>query len=397
MWWDLLPTDFDPRPPTKGEIFWTLHYAFLAESGYKLRPKYEPGWKPPPWKTKGEMMCSEDYTPYSHYWIMDATRTSDGRLLTLKGISKSKHPHEVPIGRFLSSATLAADPKNHCVPIYDVLQSPLDDDIEIIVMPRLRFFDSPAFDTVGELLECFRQIFEGIEFMHKHFVAHRDCTLMNIMLDPSKLYPKGFSPVSPWLAPDHSSLRKAKHITRTECWPRYYLIDFGLSRRYDPSNGPAMEPPISGGDKHPPEHSIITVNPPWVDDCNPFPTDVYYLGSLLKRTFCVDTFRPLMFLSSLTDDMIQWDPNLRPTIGEVVQRFAELCNLRTTWQLRQPGCPKQDTVRQRLRQLKYILCRVPPLPSAPFPTETTIDEPSLRPFYALTPDRLAAYNFFGTL
>ncbi len=48
-----------------------------------------------------------------------------------------------------------------------------------------------------------------------------------------------------------------------------------------------MEPPISGGDKHPPEHSIITVNPPWVDDCNPFPTDVYYLGSLLKRTFCV--------------------------------------------------------------------------------------------------------------
>lgn len=65
MWWDLLPPDFNPRPPTKGEIFWTLHYAFLAESGYKLRPKYEPGWKPPPWKTKGEMTCSEDYTPYS--------------------------------------------------------------------------------------------------------------------------------------------------------------------------------------------------------------------------------------------------------------------------------------------------------------------------------------------
>ncbi len=100
---------------------------------------------------------------------MDATRASDGRLLTLKGISKSKHPHEVPIGRFLTSATLAADLKNHCVPIYDVLQSPLDDDIEIIIMPRLRFFDSPAFDTVGELLECFRQIFEVRLFV---FTSH---------------------------------------------------------------------------------------------------------------------------------------------------------------------------------------------------------------------------------
>ncbi len=91
----------------------------------------------------------------------------------------------------------------------------------------------------------------------------------------------------------HSGLEKAKHISLTQCWPRYYLIDFCISRRYDPSNVPPLEPPISDGDKHPPEHSIITVNPPWVDSSNPFPTDVHYLGSMLKRTFSVvSTFSP---------------------------------------------------------------------------------------------------------
>ncbi|KAK0449801.1 uncharacterized protein EV420DRAFT_765573 [Desarmillaria tabescens] len=190
--------------------------------------------------------------------------------------------------------------------------------------------------------------------MSAHTQSHLQVEAPSRSLD--SLFPEGFSPVSPWLAPDHSSLRKAKHIARTQCWPRYYIVDFGISRQYDPSNEPPMEPPISGGDKHPPEHSIITVNTPWVDSCNPFPTDVYYLGSMLKRTFSVDTFPPLKFLSSLSDDMIRWDPNLRPTIGEVVQRFAELCNSWTTWQLRQPGCPKRVTLGQKLRRLKYIIC-----------------------------------------
>ncbi|KAK0479283.1 hypothetical protein IW261DRAFT_1336727 [Armillaria novae-zelandiae] len=296
MWWDLLPQEFNPGPPPRAEIFWSLHQAFLVESGYKLRPKYELGWKLPPWKTEIEMIFSEEYDIYPKRSIMDATHTSDGSLLTLKSISKSVHPHEAPIGQLLSSPPLASDPKNHCVPIFDVLQSPLDDDMQIIVMPRLYNFNRTPFDTVGELLDCFHQIFEGIEFMHKHFVAHRqvyltcylniyivsDCTLLNIVLDPDKMYPKGFNPVSLSLAPNRSSLKglkMAKYIPQTKCWPRYYLIDFGISHQYDPFNGPPMEPPISGSDKHAPEHSI--------DDCNPFLTDVYYLGSLLKRTFFV--------------------------------------------------------------------------------------------------------------
>ncbi|KAI0786629.1 hypothetical protein C8Q75DRAFT_808160 [Abortiporus biennis] len=42
---------------------------------------------------------------------------------------------------------------------------------------------------------------------------------------------------------------EAKHYTRTAHPTKYYIIDFGLSRQYDPRNGPPLELPIPGGDK----------------------------------------------------------------------------------------------------------------------------------------------------
>ncbi|KAK0209375.1 hypothetical protein IW262DRAFT_1281596 [Armillaria fumosa] len=229
MWWDLLPPEFNPGPPPKGEVFWSLHQAFLAESGYKLHPKYEPRWKLPPWKTEFDMIFSEEYDTYKKRSIMDAMHVSDGHLLTLKSISKSVHPHKVLIGRFLSSQPLASDQKNHCVPIFDVLQSPFDDDVEIIIMPHLYNFNETPFDTVGELLDYFHQIFEGVEFMHKHFVAHRQVYPTSVHLIGYKMYPKGFNSVSLNLAPNRSDLKPVKYINRTNCWLWYYLLDFGIS------------------------------------------------------------------------------------------------------------------------------------------------------------------------
>ncbi|KAK7012649.1 hypothetical protein R3P38DRAFT_1569205 [Favolaschia claudopus] len=81
--------------------------------------------------------------------------------------------------------------------------------------------------------------------MHENFVAHRDCTFSNIMQDATLLYPDGFHPIQNWMDPSYKHF--ARHITRTVCWPRYYIIDFGLSRRYDPAQGPPMEDVICGG------------------------------------------------------------------------------------------------------------------------------------------------------
>ena len=60
---------------------------------------------------------------------------------------------------------------------------------------------------------------------------------------------------------------------------RYYFIDFGLSRRYNPDDGPPREHPIRGGDKSVPEFK--TWNGELLD---PFPTDISYLGNVIKRT-----------------------------------------------------------------------------------------------------------------
>ncbi len=90
---------------------------------------------------------------------MDAVRVSDGTQVILKAVSFRDHPDEVNLC-IMFSDKLARNPRNHCVQILEVLQSPLDNDIHIIVMPQLRRFDDLLFETVGELVDAFRQIFE---------------------------------------------------------------------------------------------------------------------------------------------------------------------------------------------------------------------------------------------
>jgi hypothetical protein len=100
-----------------------------------------------------------------------------------------------------------------------------------------------------------------------------DCTAGNIMLDPSNMYPESFHPAEMNRSKDFR--RKAKWYSRTRRPTKYLLIDFGLSRRYDPTNGPPLDEPHQGGDKSAPEHQDTETL------CNPFPTDVYYLGNLV--------------------------------------------------------------------------------------------------------------------
>jgi len=76
--------------------------------------------------------------------IIDATRISDGAYVTLKIVRSSDNGKEVGIANFLSSPELAADPHNHCVPIYETFKMPDDDDITVLVMPLLRDWRSPC-------------------------------------------------------------------------------------------------------------------------------------------------------------------------------------------------------------------------------------------------------------
>ncbi|KAF9029884.1 hypothetical protein BDZ89DRAFT_1112380 [Hymenopellis radicata] len=183
------------------EKIWTLHYEFLHDQGYELRDKFKPGWQPT-WKTPLERDPAI---------IVDATKSADKKPVMLKKILTTGPDHELEIALYLTS--LLEHSENHAVPILEVLQSPHSEDVKLIVMPRLRVHCDPPSDTVGE-------------YLHGG----------NIMLDPTRLYPNGFHPALEFMTLDFKGL--AKHTTRTRCWPRYYLIDFGRSRRYSPERVP---------------------------------------------------------------------------------------------------------------------------------------------------------------
>ena len=95
--------------------------------------------------------------------INDALHIPTGLRVALKKVKKEDEPFEEDIIRYLSSESLSKDPRNHCAPLLDVLHPPLkegDNDVQILVLPYLRPFDSPIFDTFGEAIECIRQLFE---------------------------------------------------------------------------------------------------------------------------------------------------------------------------------------------------------------------------------------------
>ncbi|KZV73560.1 hypothetical protein PENSPDRAFT_602620 [Peniophora sp. CONT] len=309
---------------------WRARQPWLLQRGYQLRPRFRQGWVPswkkfmwlPSWARIGRLdpYKREDSVSLEHgEVIMDAVRLSDGAFVVMKLFSKRDHPYELEISEYFSSPELARDPRNHCVPILEAFDDPNDPDLTILVMPLLKRFDRPPFETVGELTACLTQVFEGLEFIHEHNVAHRDCSWPNIMMDAAPMYPIPYHPS------EQSQRRDWKgdvwHYSRTQRPVKYYLIDFGLSRRYDPAQGPPREFPIRPADKSVPEHQGALGLLP----SDPFATDIYLLGNAIRERFAkrCDS-ENLHFLEPLLSDMTQENPALRPNIHEASQRFADL-------------------------------------------------------------------------
>ncbi|KAJ7782476.1 kinase-like domain-containing protein [Mycena maculata] len=361
---------------SESETFWRDHQPWLEECGYMLRPRYRPGWVRSWEGTNKDPWHCTDGPPGRFLLVLDAVRIRDKTDVCLKRIDTGKHKLECEIGTFFSSGSLADDPENHCVPILETLQFPDDEKITILVMPLLRKYSDPRFDTFGEAVDFFGQIFEGLKFMHDHNVAHRDCNSNNIMMDGSKMFPEGYHPVKPKLKRDYYSGR-ARFYTRTQRPPKYYLIDFGLSSRYQTRNPPPLEMGIEAGDKSVPEFQLSENSPP-PKPSDPFPIDVYYLGNMIRQNFLEG--RPIFsyqnrlygfeFMKPLVDDMTSNDPSKRPTADEVVERFAIIRDSLSSWKLRSRVIKASDSlfpgalrsVKHWYRRIRFILLRVPTIP-----------------------------------
>ena len=91
---------------------------------------------------------------------MDATRIADGEIVMMKRVVDTEHSDELGITKLFSSKPLVSDPKNHCLPLFDVLQVPDYEGMILLVMPILRSFNQPKIWTYGEAVEFFRKVIE---------------------------------------------------------------------------------------------------------------------------------------------------------------------------------------------------------------------------------------------
>lgn len=365
----------DSEVLTIGEIFWRDHQVWLQEQGYTLRPRYRPGWVPSWQGTDKDCWDVEDGQGLSRAVIIDARRLRDGADVCLKKIKTKIFPFEHGLSTLLGSGPLSEDPQNHSVPILESLQVPDDESLVIIVMPLLREYCQPRFDTFGEAVDFFSQIFEGVKFLHDRNIAHRDLNATNIMMDGSKMFPDGYHPQYPKMNRDFYSGR-ARFYTRTQRPPKYHIIDFGLSRQYDTRDPPPLEIPIVGGDKTVPEFRFTKRGKP-PKPCDPFPTDIYYLGNLILREFVEgipfvnysNRLKGFEFMRDLAQDMTAKNPSDRPTIDEVIERFAAIRKSLNFWKLRSRvvkmrGFPDpRRPFRHWYLRIGYILRCIPAIPS----------------------------------
>ncbi|KAH9920140.1 uncharacterized protein B0H18DRAFT_1025296 [Fomitopsis serialis] len=348
------------------EQYWHNRQPWLQERGYMLRPRYRTDWKPSWLGTDKYFGFCEDGRSTISPVIMDATKTSDGLHVTLKKVNTQVHPFEVEIGQFLSSEETTSNPRNYCARILDVLPDPTEPNTTVIAMPLLKAFYDPDFVTIGEAVAFFKQIIEGLHFMHKKHVAHRDISMLNVMMDATPMYPDLWHPQATVYKRDFSG--RAKHFSRTERPPKYFYIDFGLSRKYNSDDGQPQELPILGGDKTVPEFQEQGYDKP----ANPFRTDIYYLGNLMRTQF-LNKYRGLDFVQPLVADMVQNDPEKRPTIEEVESRFDGISCQLSWWQLRSRLVEKDENALVRtvfgighiFRTAKYVIKRRPPVPLPP--------------------------------
>ncbi len=108
-------------------------------------------------------------------------------------------------------------------------------------------------------------------------ISPSDCSLGNIMMDAPSVFPNGFHPCD--ITRDRGGIQKIKIIPRYRApGPvRYYFIDFGISRLYEPDEE-HLAVGDDGADREIPEMSDD-------DEYDPFPADVFILGNVFKKFF----------------------------------------------------------------------------------------------------------------
>ncbi|KAF9003961.1 kinase-like domain-containing protein [Cyathus striatus] len=336
----------------RGESFWRNQERWLKAAGYVLRPRYQTEWVPS-WQSSRDLSKSEDSVQPFGVSLIDAIRELDGTRVMMKRVHSDYSPREIDIATLFSSEPLASDPRNHCIPIYEVLQLPEDNDYRILVMPFLLKFDDPPFTCLGEVVEFLKQLLEGLQFMHQQNVAHGDVKINNIMSDTLPLFEVPPHPVFPTIMTFSGGYERKLTSSQLQRSINHYLVDFGLSHIHHPGSL-RLQDPGYGGNRTVPEFQNNAA-----ELCDPFAVDVYCMGDFMRTRFRKGgrkspSFWGLEFMDDLIADMVKEDPTKRPTIDGAVERFSQIVNHLSKWKLMSRAATVDEPKSERIiKNVKY--------------------------------------------
>ncbi|KAJ6461317.1 hypothetical protein C8R45DRAFT_1028051 [Mycena sanguinolenta] len=305
------------------EQWWVDHQPFLLSRGYALRPHYHPKWTPS-WELPGNedlscYSCEDGLSIGPPGTVLDAVRIADNAKVVLKLVSSHA---EMYLSWYLGHHLpyMQPDSRNRSVPLIEQLDfKELNITHEkykgILVFPFLRQFDDPPFRQLSEVAEAVGQFLAGAEYMHAKNIAHRDLCHGNLMMDASRMIPRGWHFRAPW---SHCGTALGiQSEPRSAVGPiDYYVIDFGLSDGFfDVRPEDVLDVGKYGQDKTVPELSETV---PY----NPFKVDIYQLGNVIKKL--VETYEGLEIFRELAEAMTRENPHERPTAAECVKNFDDL-------------------------------------------------------------------------
>ncbi|KIM71401.1 hypothetical protein PILCRDRAFT_17110 [Piloderma croceum F 1598] len=319
------PGSYDPDLG-RYEYFWVDHQPFLLSCGYQLRPRYDPAWVPS-WKHKDihRYLC-EDGNGLLKDNVLDATRVKDNVKVVLKRVFSDGD--EIRIALYLSSVEMTSDPRNRTVPILDVISLP-DDKYVLLVMPFLRIFNTPPFHCRDEV---------GLEFMHEHNISHGDACKLNLMMDASRVVPKGSHFIRDFGHDGVNCNLTWRH--RCTVGPvQYFYIDFGLSMWHPHGYESAKALGIVGQVKDIPELSDTV---PY----NPFKLDICQLGRTILKVS--KEYPDLHVFIPFAEHMAHPNSNDRPSATEALAEFEAIVLTLRRRRLRARIWRHEDTFFERL-------------------------------------------------
>ena len=107
-------------------------------------------------------------------------------------------------------------------------------------------------------------------------ISHRDCSLKNILMDGTHMYPLGFHPVHDIFLADGRAF--APMITRLEAGVKYYFVDYGISSYFPPGSQRELVVGIASRDRDVPE---LSNSVPY----DPFKVDIFTIGNVIRGEF----------------------------------------------------------------------------------------------------------------